>query len=134
MSPSPLYLHLPATSNKPLHLSRDTQRIVECIRGILARQAISGSLSIITSIHSVLGSIAAASKLRADEARDNVDVVGRTVVEVVLVDSGKRIGIATVSLGRELDGRVGAITKVESGALLGGRGGVAVVLCRRLLV
>lgn len=109
-------------------LSGNSKSVVESVSSSLARQTVGGSLSIITSINSVLGSVAAAGELRADEARDDVDVVGRAVVEVVLVDGGESVGVATVSLRSELNSRVGAVTKVKSGTLLGSCGGVASIL------
>lgn len=112
-----------------MHLSRDTESIVERISGILASKTISSGLSIGTGIDSILSSITAAGELRADEAGDDVDVVRGAVGEVVLVDGSERIGVATVSLGGELDGRVGAGAEIEGGAaLIGGRGGVASIL------
>lgn len=110
------------------HLSRNSKSVVECISSSLAGQTISSGLSIITSINSVLSSIATAGELGADEARDDINIVGRAMVEVALVNGSKSIGVATVSLRSKLNSRVGAVTKVKSGTLLGSCGGVASVL------
>lgn len=109
-----------------MHL--DTKSIVKRISGSLARETVGSGLGSSTGVDGVRAGVAAAVELRADEARDDVDVVGRAVVEVVLVDGSERIGVATVSLGRELDGWVAAVAEVEGSALLGGRGGVASIL------
>lgn len=121
------------------HLSGDAKSGVESIGGSLASLCVSSRGSRVAGGNGIGGSLALASELLANEAGDDLDGVGGTVVEVSRVDSGESIGTTTVVLGAESDGRVAARTEVKSSAtqlaeLLGGIGGIASVLCKRVLI
>lgn len=121
------------------HLSSDAKSGVESISSSLASLGIGSSSSRVAGSDGIGGSLALASKLLADEAGDDLDGVGRSVVKVSGVSGDESIGSTTVVLGTESNGGVAARAKVKSCAthlaeLLGGVGGVALILCQDMLV
>lgn len=117
----------------PSRLSSNAQSRVEGIRSRLARLRLSGGRRGITCAHGISGRLALAAQLLADEVRDDLDVQGRAVVEVGLINGGEGVLVGPVLLDAEGDGGVAAGAKVESGTaelaqLLGRGGSVALVL------
>lgn len=123
-----------------MHLGRDAQGRVESISSGLARRGIGGAGGVVAGADGIGRRLALALQLAADEARDDLDVEGAAVVEVGRVGGRKRLLLAAVEAGGELDGRVAAGAKVQVGLagaelaggpaeLLGAGGGVALVLC-----
>lgn len=110
-------------------LNRDTEGIIKRISSSLPRQSIGRNLCIITRSSGVLAGLATVREALADKSADNVDIVGRAMVEILLVDGGEGIRSAAVTLSGELNRRVCAVAEVSgAGSELAGGSGVAGIL------
>lgn len=97
--------------------------LIESISSGLAGKTTSCSLASVTSSNGLLAGLTFAPKLLTYKAGDDVDGIGRAVVEIVLVHSGERSDVPAVRLWGERNRRVGATAKVSSCGLTlrGGR-------------